>query len=199
METKFSDYSLKYDLGALSPTISRATLELHHGKHLKAYRDNLNKLFNESDYDDNATLEDVVCSASGPLFNNAAQVWNHIFYFDTFTPTPERDAPIGSLLRAIELFFGSFEEFKAEFERQGNTLFGSGWVWLSKDSGDELKITQESNAGNPLREGLTPLLTFDVWEHAYYVDHQNRRAEQLSKLWNIVNWVAVEERYMHQL
>ncbi|MFI3333000.1 MAG: superoxide dismutase [Rikenellaceae bacterium] len=193
METKFKRGALNYSSDSLQPTLSPETVELHYGKHLQAYLDNLNSLLEGSGFEE-STLEEIICQASGPLFNNGAQVWNHIFYFDTLSPDARR-TPQGTLLRSIEFFFGSFEAFKVEFEREGMAQFGSGWVWLSKDENDGLKITHESNAGNPLREGLTPLLTFDVWEHAYYVDYRNRRAEHLSKMWDIVDWSVVESRF----
>ncbi|MFI3263799.1 MAG: superoxide dismutase [Rikenellaceae bacterium] len=194
MNKKFSIPELRYSFDALEPTISRETLELHYGKHLQTYLDNLNNLIEDSDFS-SGILDDVIYSASGSLYNNGAQVWNHIFYFNSLTPDGQ-DKPKGSLMQAIEFSYGTFEDFKTEFEKQGTTLFGAGWVWLSKDSNDELRITQASNAGNPLREGLTPLLTFDVWEHAYYVDYRNRRAEHLSKMWDIVDWKQVEARYV---
>ncbi len=193
MDQKFTSPQLRYSSDSLKPTLSQETVELHYGKHLQAYLDNLNGLLEGSGYS-GSSLEKIICAASGAIFNNGAQVWNHIFYFETLSPTP-RTTPQGELLKAVEMRFGSFEEFKREFEKQGATIFGSGWVWLSKDSNGELQITQESNAGNPLREGLTPLLTFDVWEHAYYVDYQNRRAEHLSKMWDIVDWAVVESRF----
>ncbi|MFR9502878.1 MAG: superoxide dismutase [Rikenellaceae bacterium] len=193
MTSKFTLPELKYSADALAPIISQKTIELHYGKHLQGYLDNLNNLLMNSGSKP-TTLEEIISSASGPLFNNGAQVWNHIFYFDTLS-ADGKSAPSGALLRAIELFYGSFEEFKEEFEREGASLFGSGWVWLSKNKQDELTITKESNAGNPLRGGLTPLLTFDVWEHAYYVDYENRRAEHLSKMWDIVDWAVVESRF----
>ncbi|MFI3285477.1 MAG: superoxide dismutase [Rikenellaceae bacterium] len=193
MKIRFNSPALNYNSDSLEPTLSRETVELHHGKHLQSYTDNLNSLLEESIYKE-SSLEQIVCSADGALFNNGAQVWNHIFYFNTLSPTPRKE-PQEALRTKIEQTFGSFEEFKKRFEKEGATLFGSGWVWLSKDQDGELKITQESNAGNPLREGATPLLTFDVWEHAYYVDYRNRRAEHLSKMWNIVDWEVVESRY----
>lgn len=195
MNLKFTKPELNYSVDALEPIISRDTIELHYGKHLQAYLNNLNNLVEGSGFEQR-TLDDIVTSARESLYNNGAQVWNHIFYFNTFSPNTTRNEPVGSLLRAIEYFFGSFEEFKAEFVKQGTALFGSGWVWLSKDANDELRITQESNAGNPLRDGLIPLLTFDVWEHAYYVDYQNRRADHLSRLWDIIDWEVVESRYL---
>ncbi len=194
MDLKFIRPDLKYSADALEPTIGRTTIELHYGKHLQAYLDNLNRLLEDSELKE-SSLDEIVRNADGALYNNGAQVWNHIFYFDSFSPTPSSH-PTGRLKQAIDFFFGSFEKFKEEFERQGMALFGSGWVWLSKDEHDGLVITQESNAGNPLRAGLTPLLTFDVWEHAYYVDYQNRRAEHLSQLWQVVDWAVVESRFM---
>ncbi len=193
MDKRFNLPELSYATDSLQPTISGQTVELHYGKHLQAYLDNLNSLLEGSGFEE-SSLEDIICQASGPLFNNGAQVWNHIFYFDALSGEGRR-SPQNTLLRSIEFFFGSFEDFKSEFEKEGLAQFGSGWVWLSKDENDGLKITRESNAGNPLREGLTPLLTFDVWEHAYYVDYQNRRAEHLSKMWDIVDWSVVESRF----
>ncbi len=192
---KFTRPELNYSFDSLSPTISGDTINLHYGKHLQGYINNLNNLIMGSGYE-HSTLEDIICDASiSPLYNNAAQVWNHIFYFDSLSAEGRRE-PIGSLAKAIDQFFGSFEEFKAEFESKGTSIFGSGWVWLSRTGNDELRITQEVNAGNPMREGLVPLLTFDVWEHAYYVDYQNRRAEHLSKMWDVVDWSVVESRYL---
>ncbi len=184
---------LPYDYEALEPVISRATVEYHYGKHEKSYIDNLNRLVKGTDYEDR-DLEDIIANASGPLFNNASQAWNHIFYFFTFSPDGRRE-PTGELRMAIDRDFGSFEKFKEEFVAAGAGLFGSGWVWLSRDEAGKLVITQESNAGNPLTSGLTPLLAFDVWEHAYYLDYQNRRADALDKLWDIVDWEIVEDRY----
>ncbi len=193
MDQKFTAPPLAYSADALAPTISQETIDLHYGKHLQAYLNNLNSLIEGSGFE-GSTLDDVVYGASGALFNNGAQVWNHIFYFETLSPTP-KPCPEGALIEALEYFFGSFDEFKTEFEKQGAALFGSGWVWLSKDSSDELFITQGSNADNPLRDGFTPLLTFDVWEHAYYVDYQNQRAAHLAKMWDVVDWAVVERRY----
>ena len=139
-------------------------------------------------------LEEVIVNAKGPLYNNAAQAWNHIFYFFTFSPDGSRE-PSGELRKAIDRDFGSFEKFKEAFVDAGVGLFGSGWVWLSRDDDGKLIITQGSNAQNPLTDGLTPLLTFDVWEHAYYLDYQNRRADALKALWDIVDWDVVESRF----
>ncbi|MDE6135052.1 MAG: superoxide dismutase [Muribaculaceae bacterium] len=184
---------LPYAEDALEPVISRRTVEFHYGKHEKAYIDNLNRLIKGTEFED-MELEDILAKAKGPLFNNASQAWNHIFYFFTFTPGGSRE-PQGDLRRAIDRDFGSFEDFKKAFVDAGVGLFGSGWVWLSRDSDGKLFITQGSNAANPIADGLTPLLTFDVWEHAYYLDYQNRRADALEKLWDIIDWEVVESRY----
>ncbi len=185
--------NLPYDLDALAPAISAETISFHYGKHEKAYIDNLNRLIKGTEYED-MELEDIITHAKGALFNNASQAWNHIFYFFTFSPDGSRE-PSGELRKAIDRDFGSFDKFKEAFVDAGVGLFGSGWVWLSRDDDGKLLITQGSNAGNPLTEGLTPLLTFDVWEHAYYLDYQNRRADALRALWDIVDWDIVEARY----
>ena len=184
---------LPYAPDALAPAISQETVDYHYGKHEKAYIDNLNKLIEGTEYEDMA-LEDIIRSSSGALFNNASQAWNHIFYFFTFSPDVGGE-PDGDLRKAIDRDFGSFEKFQKDFVQAGVSLFGSGWVWLSKDNDGKLFITQASNAGNPLTDGLTPLLAFDVWEHAYYLDYQNRRADSLNKLWEIVDWDVVASRY----
>ncbi len=184
---------LPYDEDALEPVISRQTVEYHYGKHEKAYIDNLNRLIKGTEYED-SDLEDIIEHATGALFNNASQAWNHIFYFFTFSPDGRRE-PSGELRAAIDRDFGSFEKFKEAFVDAGVGLFGSGWVWLSRDESGKLFITQGPNAASPLTDGLMPLLTFDVWEHAYYLDYQNRRADALKKLWDIVDWQVVESRY----
>lgn len=184
---------LPYAEDALEPVISARTVEFHYGKHEKAYIDNLNRLIKGTEYED-SDLEDIIMHAKGALFNNASQAWNHIFYFFTFSLDGRRE-PTGELRAAIDRDFGSFEKFKEAFVEAGVGLFGSGWVWLSRDEKGKLLITQGSNAGNPLTDGLTPLLTFDVWEHAYYLDYQNRRADALKQLWDIVDWEIVEDRY----
>ncbi len=199
----FEMMQLPYAADALG-VISSDTLGFHHGKHLKAYVDNLNKLLPGSGLE-GKPISEVVRQAEGGLYNNAGQVLNHVMYFEQFGAANHE--PAGRLLEMIERDFGSFEAFKKEFEQKGTTLFGSGWVWLSlataTPSGHPSKeevgtahlvITQETNAGNPLRSGLTPLLTFDVWEHAYYLDYQNRRADYLAALWQIVDWQVVESR-----
>lgn len=190
---EYTQPKLPYPENALEPAISAKTVSFHYGKHEKTYIDNLNKLIKDSDYAD-MQLEDIIRQADGPLFNNASQAWNHIFYFFTFSPYGGGE-PCGELRKAIDDQFGSFEKFKEEFEAAGTSLFGSGWVWLSKDNDGKLFITQGPNATNPLRDGLYPLLTFDVWEHAYYLDYQNRRPDALKALWNIVDWDIVESRY----
>lgn len=190
----FTLIQLPYALDALQPVISAETLSYHYGKHLQAYVDNLNKLVAGTEFE-NKTLEEIVCTADGAIFNNAGQILNHNLYFTQFQPTTENNAPTGELAKAIDDSFGSFEAFKAAFEQKGATLFGSGWVWLSADKDGKLVITQEPNAQNPLTKGLRPLLTMDVWEHAYYLDYQNRRAAHLAELWSIINWDEVARRY----
>lgn len=190
---KYTKPQLPYAEDALEPVISRRTIEFHYGKHEQAYIDNLNKLIEGTEFAE-LPLEDVIHDAKGPLFNNASQAWNHIFYFFSFSPDGGGE-PEGDLRKAIDRDFGSFENFKKEFVDAGTKLFGSGWVWLSRDNSGRLFITQEGNAGNPITDGLTPILTFDVWEHAYYLDYQNRRADALKALWDIVDWDVVESRY----
>ncbi len=190
---KYEQPELPYSIDALAPAISAETISYHYGKHEKAYIDNLNRLIKGTEYED-MDLEEIITKAKGPLFNNASQAWNHIFYFFTFSPQGSHE-PSGELRKAIDRDFGSFDKFKEAFVEAGVGLFGSGWVWLSSDEDGKLVITQGPNAGNPLTEGLTPLLTFDVWEHAYYLDYQNRRADALKALWDIVDWDVVEGRY----
>lgn len=190
---KYSQPQLPYAADALEPTISRRTVDFHYGKHEKAYIDNLNNLIEGTEFAD-LPLEEILHDAKGPLFNNASQAWNHIFYFFSFSPDGGGE-PEGELREAIDRDFGSFENFKKEFVDAGVKLFGSGWVWLSRDNDGKLFITQEGNAGNPITKGLTPILTFDVWEHAYYLDYQNRRADALNALWDIIDWPIVEGRY----
>lgn len=190
---KYEQPELPYKRDALAPVISAETVDFHYGKHEKAYIDNLNRLIKDTEFED-MDLEEIIVNAKGPLFNNASQAWNHIFYFFTFSPDGSRE-PGGELRKAIDRDFGSFEKFKEAFVEAGGGLFGSGWVWLCRDNDGKLIITQGSNAQNPLTDGLTPLLTFDVWEHAYYLDYQNRRADALRALWDIVDWDVVESRY----
>lgn len=189
----YTQPQLPYASDSLAPAISRETIDFHYGKHEKAYIDNLNKLIKGTEFE-NEDLEEVIKRADGALFNNASQAWNHIFYFFSFSPDGGGQ-PDGELADAIRRDFGSFDNFKKEFVDAGVKIFGSGWVWLSRDDNGKLFITQKSNAGNPIRDGLTPLLVFDVWEHAYYLDYQNRRADALNSLWEIVDWDIVETRY----
>lgn len=179
---------------ALEPVISAGTLSFHHGKHLQAYVDNLNKLLPGSGLEA-LSLEEIVAKASGALFNNAGQVLNHNLYFTQFAPQPSSPVPGGKLAVQIEKQWGSVDAFKADFEAKGTGLFGSGWVWLQADADGALSIGQYANADNPAAHGLKPLLTFDVWEHAYYLDYQNRRAAHLNALWQIVDWKVIEGRY----
>ena len=179
---------------SLAPVISDETLGFHHGKHLQAYVDNLNKLIAGTPFE-SMTLEEIVKGSDGAVFNNAGQILNHELYFTQFCPAPSSTAPTGHLLAQIEKQWGSVEAFQSEFETKGVGLFGSGWVWLQADGAGELSIAQYVGADNPVRHGLKPILTFDVWEHAYYLDYQNRRAAHLSALWQIVNWEEIEKRY----
>ena len=191
---KFELMVLPYAIDALEPVISEQTLEFHHGKHLAGYVNNLNALLEGSPLA-GLPLEEIVCKAEGGMLNNAGQILNHNMYFGQFTGEPTKSAPAGQLADAIERDFGSFEAFKEAFLKAGATLFGSGWVWLSSDKDGKLLITQETNAANPVQKGLKPLLTFDVWEHAYYLDYQNRRPDHLAALWQIVDWSVIEKRY----
>jgi len=189
----YTQPDLPYANDALEPVISRETVEYHYGKHEKGYIDNLNKLIKGSGFED-MELEDVIRESDGALFNNASQAWNHIFYFFSFSPDGG-GKPSGRLAEAIDRTFGSFDDFKKAFIEAGIGLFGSGYVWLSSDDEGKLFITRGANAANPLTDGLTPLLAIDVWEHAYYIDYRNMRAEYLSKIWDIIDWDVVESRY----
>ena len=190
---KFELVRLPYATNALEPVISQQTIEYHHGRHLQTYVNNLNNLIQGTQFE-NADLETIVKQSDGAIFNNAGQILNHNLYFMQFSPTGG-GKPSGRLLQAIEAVWGSFENFQKEFETAGAGLFGSGWVWLAADNDGKLSIVKEINAGNPLTKGLKPLLTFDVWEHAYYIDFQNRRADHLNNLWKIVDWKIVESRF----
>ena len=192
----FTLIALPYAPEALEPVISRETIAFHHGKHLQAYVDNLNKLLPGSEYEGMALEEIIRKAPTGAVFNNAGQILNHEMYFMQFKPASEAvQGPEGALAAQIEKQWGSVEAFKSEFEAKGVGLFGSGWVWLSADKDGNLVITQEANAANPVQKGLKPLLTFDVWEHAYYLDYQNRRAAHLAALWQIVDWNVIASRY----
>ena len=205
----FSLIKLPFALDALEPVISAKTLEFHHGKHLQAYVDNLNKLLPGSELE-GLSLEKIIVKSSllavtgnlKAIFNNAGQVLNHEMYFTQFAPAPNSGlneqslpAPTGNLAAQIAKQWGTLEAFQADFEAKGVGLFGSGWVWLQADAKGELSIGKYAGADNPVAHGLKPLLTFDVWEHAYYLDYQNRRAEYLHKLWDVLDWNVVQQRY----
>ncbi len=162
-------------------------------KHHQTYVNNLNNLVPGTRFE-NASLEQIIREADGAIFNNGAQIWNHTFYFESFSPSGQRE-PKGLLADAIQGTFGSFEAFKEQFTKSAVTLFGSGWAWLVKNADGKLEIVQESNAGNPLKKGLTPLLTCDVWEHAYYLDYQNRRPDYVQAFWNILDWKVIGSRF----
>lgn len=183
---------LPYAMDALQPFISKQTIEFHYGKHHQTYVDNLNKLIEGTEFE-NSSLEEMIKRSTGGIFNNAAQVWNHTFYWESLTPG-STGVPQGVLAAEIDRQFGSFEDFRQKFTQAALTLFGSGWVWLAKDDKGTLEILQTSNADNPLRTGRIPLLTCDVWEHAYYLDKQNRRAAYVEDFWKIVNWNKVSLR-----
>ena len=184
---------LPYAMDALAPTISAETLEYHYGKHHQTYVTNLNNLIEGTEFAD-ASLEEIIKKSSGGLFNNAAQVWNHTFYWNCLSPNGG-DEPSGALADAINSSFGSFAEFKEKFSTSAATNFGSGWTWLVKNSDGSIAIVNTSNAGCPLTEGQTPLLTIDVWEHAYYIDYRNARPKYLESIWGIVNWDYVAQNY----
>ena len=184
---------LPWAKNALEPYITEKTLDFHYGKHHQAYVTNLNNLLPGSPFEE-ASLEEIIMKAEGGIFNNGAQVWNHTFYWNCLTPNGT-ELPEPKLLEAINRDFGSFELFKDQFSKSAATLFGAGWAWLVKDDQGKLSIVQESNAGNPMRRGLTPLLTCDVWEHAYYLDKQNRRPDYVSDWWKLVDWKKVSKRY----
>lgn len=184
---------LPYAKNALEPYISERTLEFHYGKHHQKYVDNVNGLIEGTPFEQ-ASLEEIIMKADGGIFNNGAQVWNHTFYFSQFSPDGRRE-PKGELKEAIEKKFGSFDEFKETFSNEAATLFGSGWAWLVENEAGDLEIVQTANAGNPLRDRKKPLLTCDVWEHAYYLDKQNARPKYVEDFWKIIDWDIVEERF----
>lgn len=190
---KFELVTLPYAPDALEPVISADTIAFHHGKHLAGYVATLNTLIEGSEFAD-ASLEEIVQKSEGAIFNNAGQILNHNLYFTQFAPNAG-GKPVGKLLEAIEDKWGSFETFQEEVLKACTTLFGSGWVWLACDADGKLEITQEANAGNPIRRGLRPLLGIDVWEHSYYLSYQNRRADHVKDIWSIINWSVVEARY----
>lgn len=184
---------LPYKSDALSPFISAETIEFHYGKHHQVYVNNLNGLVPGTEFE-NSGLESIIKKAEGPVFNNAAQIWNHTFYFESFSKDGSK-MPVGPLADAINKSFGSFESFKEFFTKSAATLFGSGWAWLAAKDDGTLQILQESNAGNPLKKGLKPLLTCDVWEHAYYIDYRNRRPDYIKSFWEIIDWDVIGKRY----
>lgn len=184
---------LPYEMDALQPHISKETLEYHYGKHHQTYVNNLNNLIEGSEHA-SQPLEAIIKSSTGGLFNNAAQVWNHSFYWNCLSPNGG-GAPSGTIATAINDAFGSFDQFKETFTKTALTTFGSGWAWLVKNSKGQLEIISTSNAGCPLTEDHTPLLTCDVWEHAYYVDYRNARPKYVEAFWNLVNWSFVEAQF----
>ena len=183
---------LPYKLDALKPHISEETLDFHYGMHHQAYVNNLNKLVPGTQFE-NSDLETLIKNASGGIYNNAAQVWNHTFYFNSFSADGRRE-PIGDLAEAIKSSFGSFENLKEEFNKAAATLFGAGWAWLAKNDDGSLIILQESNAGNPIRDSKKPLMTCDVWEHAYYIDYRNKRPDYIKSFWEILDWDIIASR-----
>lgn len=190
---KFELPALPYPIDALEPFISVRTLEFHHGKHHQAYVNNLNNLVPGTPFE-NASLEEIVMKAEGGIFNNGAQVWNHTFYFFQFSPDGCRE-PIDEMKAAIDRNFGSLDAFKEQFNKAAATLFGSGWAWLAKNAEGKLEIVQTSNAGNPMQKGMVPLLTCDVWEHAYYLDKQNARPAYIADFWKVLDWKVISERF----
>lgn len=191
--TKFALTPLPYDMKALAPHISEETLLYHHDKHTAAYVAKLNELIAGTPYE-NMTLEEIIRNAEAPIFNNAAQAWNHDFYFATLSPTPQQ-TPTGSLLKAVNTVFGDIDNLRQKMTQAAVGLFGSGWVWLVTDGNGTLSIVSKPNAGNPLTDGLHPLLAIDVWEHAYYIDYRNVRADGVKALWQVIDWKVIADRY----
>jgi Fe-Mn family superoxide dismutase len=188
-------HALPYDMEALAPTISKETLEFHWGKHHRTYVENLNKLIEGTPFA-SSSLEDIIRRAEGGIFNNGAQVWNHTFYWNSLHPSksgPQK--PEGKLLDAIQKDFGSYDTFKEQFSKAAIGQFGSGWAWLVKDTAGKLAIVATPNAENPLRQGKTPILTCDVWEHAYYIDYRNARAKYVEGFWNLCNWDFAKKNF----
>ncbi len=182
---------LPYALDALAPVMSADTLNYHYGKHLQTYLDNVNRMIEGTPFAD-MKLKDMITKAQGALYNNAAQAFNHIIFFKQLTPTPTTISPL--LTQALVARFGSVDAFKSEFSNAAATLFGSGWVWLALDANNVLQIVPEPNAGNPITRNMRPLMCIDVWEHAYYLDYQNRRGDYIKIFWNLVNWDYIEKR-----
>lgn len=192
-KTRFTLKPLPYDYTALAPEISEETLRYHHDKHAAGYVAKLNELLPDTPYE-SLPLEDIILKSDGVIYNNAAQVWNHDFYFGALSPNPQSE-PKGALKKTIESKFGSFDEFKREFSAETAALFGSGYVWLVEERSGELSLFSGRNADNPLRYGYRPLLCVDVWEHAYYIDYRNTRADAVAAIWNCIDWRVVEKRY----
>ena len=184
--------TLPYAANALEPVISEQTINFHYGKHLQNYVNTLNTLIQGTEFEGKSVEEIVKTAPDGPIFNNAGQTLNHTYYFLLFKSPVKGNEPTGKIAEALVRDFGSVENFKKEFTQAAATLFGSGWAWLSQDKNGKLVITKEANAGNPLRHGNNPLLGIDVWEHAYYLDYQNRRVDHLAALWDIIDWKVVE-------
>lgn len=182
---------LPYAQDALAPAMSADTLNYHYGKHLQTYLDNVNRMIEGTPFAD-MKLKDMITKAQGALYNNAAQAFNHIIFFKQLTPTPTTISPL--LTQALVARFGSVDAFKSEFSNAAATLFGSGWVWLALDANNVLQIVPEPNAGNPITRNMSPLMCIDVWEHAYYLDYQNRRGDYIKNFWNLVNWDYIEKR-----
>lgn len=182
---------LPYALDALAPVMSADTLNYHYGKHLQTYLDNVNRMIEGTPFAD-MKLKDMITKAQGALYNNAAQAFNHIIFFKQLTPAPTTISPL--LTQALVARFGSVDAFKSEFSNAAATLFGSGWVWLALDANNVLQIVPEPNAGNPITRDMRPLMCIDVWEHAYYLDYQNRRGDYIKNFWNLVNWDYIEKR-----
>ena len=190
---------LAYATTALEPVISEQTINFHYGKHLQNYVNTLASLVKDTEWDGKSVEEIVKGAPEGPIFNNAGQVLNHALYFEQFRAPRHNNLPEGRILNAINDAFGNFDNFKAQFTQAATTLFGSGWAWLSQQADGKLVITKEANGSNPLRHGLTPLYGLDVWEHAYYLDFQNRRADHVAASWDIVDWEKVEGRLKYSL
>ncbi len=191
----FQLIDLPFRENELEPVISAETIALHHGKHLATYVNNLNNLLPGSGLEE-LPLDEIVTKANGGIFNNAGQILNHNLYFEQLQAPREDNCPVGALATAIEEQFGSFEAFKEKFTTAATTLFGSGWAWLASDAEGTLHLLQMPNADNPVTKGLKPLMTMDVWEHAYYVDYRNRRPDHIAAMWKILNWQIIEQRYI---
>ena len=185
---------LPYAPNALEPVISEQTINFHYGKHLQNYVNTLNNLIKGTELEGKSVEEIVKVAPEGPVFNNAGQALNHTLYFIQFKSPVSGNVPQGKIAEAINAFFGDFETFKKEFTQAAVSLFGSGWAWLSQDQNGKLVITKEPNGGNPLRSGLNPLMGIDVWEHAYYLDYQNRRPDHIAAVWDIIDWEVVGKR-----